>query len=114
VTLMMEQPEGVRILAGMAGRATGELNLPKEMVEQEGLTVPPSAVFSPDTGEASYVWVVDEQSNTVHRREVEAMTLSDSGVVVEQGLKPGEWVVTAGVNYLKEGQEVRILEGRGE
>jgi len=114
VTLMMEQPEGVRILAGMAGRATGELNLPEEMAEQQGLTVPPSAVFSPDTGEASYVWVVDEQSSTVHRREVAAMTLSDSGVVVEQGLKPGEWVVTAGVHYLTEGQEVRILEDRGE
>ncbi|MEA3412269.1 MAG: efflux RND transporter periplasmic adaptor subunit [Pseudomonadota bacterium] len=114
VTLMMDQPEGVRILAGMAGRATGKMNLPQEMAEQQGLTVPPSAVFSPDTGDASFLWVVDEKNNTVHQRKVEARTLSDGGVIVDQGVEPGEWVVTAGVHYLREGQEVRILEDRGE
>jgi len=114
VTLMMDQPEGARILAGMAGKATGKMRLPEEMAEQQGLTVPPSAVFSPDTGDTSFLWVVDEQNNTVHQRKVEARTLSDGGVIVDQGVQPGEWVVTAGVHYLREGQEVRILEDKGE
>lgn len=114
VTLIMEQPEGVRILAGMAGRASGKLDLPKEMAEQQGLTILPSAVFSPETGSKTFVWVVDEQKGTVHQREVTARNLSDGGVIVDEGLKPGEWVVTAGVHYLTEGQEVRILGETGE
>jgi hypothetical protein len=36
--------------------------------------------------------------------------LSDHGVPVEDGLTPGEWVVTAGVSYLAEGQTVKLLE----
>jgi hypothetical protein len=36
--------------------------------------------------------------------------LTDQGVPVEEGLTPGDWVVTAGVSYLAEGQTVRLLE----
>jgi hypothetical protein len=38
----------------------------------------------------------------------------DSGITVREGIEPGEWIATAGVHYLKEGQEVRILSASTE
>ena len=75
--------------------------------------LPVNAVFSPERGKNSFVWVIDEATGTVSRREVVTTHLGDSGVVIKQGLKPGEWIATAGVHFLKEGQKVRIIEQSG-
>jgi hypothetical protein len=40
--------------------------------------------------------------------------LLQTGISIKDGLKPGEWVATAGVHYLKEGQQVRILSQTSE
>ena len=39
--------------------------------------------------------------------------LVDTGIPVMQGLKQNEWVATAGVHFLREGQKVQILDGQG-
>ncbi len=52
---------------------------------------------------------IDEQTKTVSKREVKTGELLDTGVSIEDGLKPGEWIATAGVHYLKDGQQVSIL-----
>jgi hypothetical protein len=31
-------------------------------------------------------------------------------MTITEGLKPGEWIVTSGVNSLRENQEVRTLQ----
>ena len=49
---------------------------------------------------------------TVHRQLVSPTSLTSLGMRVT-GLEPGEWIVTAGVDYLNEGQEIRILEEAG-
>jgi hypothetical protein len=36
--------------------------------------------------------------------------LSNFGVLVKAGLKPGEWILVAGVHSVKEGQQVRIID----
>ena len=111
VTLAMEQPEGRRILPGMAGSAFGE---PPAGALAAGVEVPMSAVFTDAGGEQSYVWVIDAQASTVARRSVRAGEVTERGVRVTEGLSPGEWVATAGVHYLREGQKVRLLEPKGE
>jgi RND family efflux transporter MFP subunit len=112
VTVAVDQPEDVRILPGMA--ATVRVEPPEgETGTGEHLIVPPSAVFTPENGQAgqqSYVWVVDEGSKTVARRAVRAGPLTPVGIAVLEGLQPGEWVVTAGVHSLREGQPVRISQ----
>jgi len=111
VTLIMDQPEEFQLLAGMAGKARGDQESVAAVVGKEEPTsveVPLVAIFS-DEGNTSYVWVIDEASNKVTRRQVEVGSLSNNGVMVE-GLKPGEWVASAGVNTLVEGQQVRILK----
>jgi multidrug efflux pump subunit AcrA (membrane-fusion protein) len=69
-----------------------------------------AATFSPAEIEKTYVWVIDEAAQTVHRREVETGELTDRGIKILDGLKPGEWIAKAGVHYLQEGQKIKILE----
>ena len=113
VTLIMNQPEEFTILAGMAGRARGLLRV----VEGEAgraLHVPVAAVFTPQTEKQDHVWVIDEATGSVSRRRVETGQLVPGGIKILEGLGPGEWVATAGVNSLREGQRVTIMQDSGE
>ena len=59
---------------------------------------------------SSFVWVVDEASETVSRRPVEIQSMTSFGVLIGSGLQTGERVVVAGVNFLSEGQEIRVVD----
>jgi len=107
LTLIMDQPEDIKILPGMAGNASS--NVPTEgMQGQLQVVIPETAVFSPDENN-TYVWVIDDEVKKVSKREVKTGKLLDSGIEILEGIQPGEWIATAGVHYLKEGQQVRIL-----
>jgi RND family efflux transporter MFP subunit len=108
VTLIMDQPEDVKVLPGMAGKATRAVAMPG-MQDQVGIVIPETAVFSPDDTDTTFVWVIDDQKKTVSKREVKTGDLLDTGIAITDGLKPGEWIATAGVHYLKDGQQVRLL-----
>jgi len=56
------------------------------------------------------IWVIDTQSKTVAPRDVNVISRTDDSVVLAGGVKPGEQVVTAGVNSLKPGQAVKLDE----
>jgi RND family efflux transporter MFP subunit len=107
VTLIMDQPEGAKILPGMVGRAYGA---PPEGAMPRGIEVPVSAVFAGEDSDQSFVWIIDEDSKTVSRRAVVTEDLTERGIRVTEGLEAGEWIATAGAHYLREGQPVRLLE----
>jgi RND family efflux transporter MFP subunit len=109
VTLIMDQPDDITILPGMAGQARGD----KESAISagaEGIIVPVSAVFASDEDKQNYVWVINEKSGQVTLRKVTAGKLSDRGIMIDEGLNPGEWVAIAGVHSLQEGQKVKIAQ----
>lgn len=108
VTLVIEQPENAQILAGMAGKATITAELPPERLK-DGITVLPAAIFSTNDSQQSYVWIVDESSGQVSQRPVTVDRFTKYGVLITEGLQPGEWVVTAGVHSLVEGQTVKLM-----
>lgn len=111
VTLVMEQPSDVQVLAGMSGEA--RFFAPKAVKKvKKAIKVPVSALFSDGDPSKSYVWVVNPEELTVERREVTIGLLETTGIDILSGLKPGEWVVTAGVSFLVEGQKVTILEDK--
>ena len=78
--------------------------------QSSGVQVPLSATFSEIDGDTTFIWIVDEASKKVARREVETGQLTNQGIEIASGVEPGEWIVTAGVRSLKEGQTVRIVE----
>lgn len=112
VTIIMDQPEGIEILPGMAGEAIGKATLPPERLA-EGIPILYSALVSAGEGE-SFVWSIEKSSDgtagTVKKTPVEVNRFSPSGLVITKGLEPGDWIATAGVHSLKEGQQVRILD----
>jgi RND family efflux transporter MFP subunit len=120
VTLLMEQPQGARILPGMAGRATADntgdntATLGTGGAAGKAIVVPITAIFSPRENDQSFVWVGDEKTGSVSRREVTIGQITDTGVPVLKGLKAGDWVVTAGVSYLSEGQKVKLMSAEGK
>jgi RND family efflux transporter MFP subunit len=114
VTLIMDQPEDINILPGMAGKASGQPDTDDMSKLATGKQVPLMAILSPDDIEKTYVWIIDEQAKTVSKREVTTGKLTDTGIMVTDGLEAGEWIATAGVNYLREGMTVRILAETAE
>lgn len=117
VTLRMDQPADTQILPGMAGTAKGYLKPPDAAL---GIQLPVDAVASDQTGK-TYIWVLEPQSATAgsslagmtavaRKREVTVGKLSALGIEVKAGVEPGNWVATAGLNVLREGQVVRIME----
>lgn len=107
LTITMEQPpDGGKILPGMAGEAAFQAKLPERA--ETGIHVPPTALFAGTDTEHSYVWIIEDDA--VRRRLVETGALTENGVLVTTGLNPGEWIVTAGVSFLTEGQKVRIAD----
>jgi membrane fusion protein, multidrug efflux system len=70
------------------------------------LLVPLTAVTESEG--AAVVFVVDRDNRTVRRTPVTVAGTADEGVRVAGGLKPGDMVVTAGVQFLRDGMRVRL------
>lgn len=110
VTLLMDQPDDIKILPGMAGKTRGADIEGVEELLNVGVEIPISALYTSVEPDESFVWVIDAQLNTVSRRKVTTDHLTDHGIMITEGLEPEEWIATAGVHYLQEGQQVRILQ----
>jgi multidrug efflux pump subunit AcrA (membrane-fusion protein) len=74
------------------------------------IEVPASALVRADGKTA--VWVFDMASGTVSMRNIVVGNADANTVQVASGLQPGDVVVTAGVQALRPGQKVRMLEAR--
>ena len=107
ITLIMEQPGDFMIHPGMAGRARFENHFGNDTASGS-VEIPLSAIFKGSAG-TDCIWVIDGKTQTVTLRKVRIGALTQDGVTVPEGLKPGEWVVAAGVHSLSEGEPVRIL-----
>ncbi len=73
--------------------------------DKPSIVVPTSALYTRDA--TPRVWVVDPATSTVQPVPVTLGASRDDGVVIAQGLKGGEVVVTAGANLLQPGQKVK-------
>ncbi len=110
VTLIMHQPKHFRVLSGMAGKARTDRKSIAAIAKKgnkKAVEIPVGAVFS-DGQKGAFVWIIN-RNNIVHRHKVELGALTNNGILVT-GLKEGDYIATAGVNTLVEGQQVKILK----
>ncbi len=105
ISAVIEAPQGVKLRAGM----TAQLEIFKGSKNTNSLcVVPVTSVFS--RGKDNCVWILS--NNQVTKRIVKlGQILSTDEIVIENGLNEDEVVVTAGVNYLQEGEKVKIFKG---
>ena len=62
-------------------------------------------------GSETIAFVANQDTQTVARRYIETGSVSDEGVRVKTGLRPGDILVTAGVQFLRDGMKVRMPKG---
>src|SRR5260370_724573 len=93
-------PDAMRLGATIVGQVK---------VQSEPVIQLPGTALTQSEGKPA-VWVVDPEKKTVSLVPVTVGHYDTSSAVVAQGLKDGDLVVTAGVQALRPGQEVRLLE----
>jgi RND family efflux transporter MFP subunit len=92
-------PPGMRL--GMTATVTLRID-----GEGPALLVPLTALTEAEGAPA--VFVVDVEKKTVRRTPVTVAGTAEEGVRVSGGLSPGDMVVTAGVQFLRDGMRVRL------
>jgi RND family efflux transporter MFP subunit len=95
---LIDPPEAMRLGSAVTGvvRFGGE----------PGIVLPASALTRADGSPA--VWVVDPAAMTVALRPVSVSAFEPATVTLADGINVGELVVTAGVQALRPGQQVRL------
>lgn len=108
VRLTFPQPDAITVLPGMS--VTVKALIPDVSgTPEDFFLIPSSCVFVNPHNEPS-VWVVDPSTMRVSARLVRVTKLTGKRIRVLDGLKPGERVVTAGVHFIREGQQVKLLD----
>lgn len=72
-------------------------------------TIVPLAALDQQSGKAS-VWVVDGRTHQVHATTVAVANYREQGVVLESGLDAAQWIVTAGVHKLRDGEVIAPID----
>jgi RND family efflux transporter MFP subunit len=88
----------------LGSAVTGRLDTPVAQV----IEIPGSALTEANGLPAA--WVVDPTSKTVSLQTVRVARYEPASVTISQGLREGDTVVTAGIQALRPGQKVRLLE----
>jgi RND family efflux transporter MFP subunit len=97
---LIDPPPAMRLGSTVTGRMRLE--------GTPGIELPASALVRADGKTA--VWVFDKASGTVSLRTIQVRDGDAQRIQVASGLQPGDVVVTAGVQALRPGQKVRLLE----
>jgi RND family efflux transporter MFP subunit len=92
-------PEAMRLGATVTGRV--------EIDSGPIIDIPASALTKFNSQPA--VWIVDPAKRTVSLRNIDVLRYDPTRVAVSGGLTTGDVVVTAGVQALHPGQQVRLL-----
>lgn len=106
VTFTMPYPKDIVVLPGMT--ANVEFTGQNGAHEIKGFAVPSIAVV-PGEGTTHFLWIINEETMTVHKVEVYIHSYQGDMVIVGGNITVGNRVVTAGVNYLAEGDPVTFL-----
>jgi RND family efflux transporter MFP subunit len=94
-------PDDASVRLGMT--ALLEADVP---TEAGGIVVPLAALTERD-GEST-VWIVDPATKTVEPRNVVTAAFAEDGIRITGGLKGGEWIVTAGSQFMTPGKAIRL------
>lgn len=108
VTLIINDPPA-SIRSGMAAKVTFDLRTETGLPQQ--LIVPTQSVG--EDADGRYVFVLETTESPLalaKKRHLTIGELSSAGFVIVEGLAEGEWIATAGVHTLIDGQQVRISQ----
>ena len=107
--LVMPRPKSINILPGMTATVEGT---PQTNGTNSPRIVIPAIAVTEDAQKQSYVWILNRETMTVMRKDVNVGELTGSdGIEILAGLSTGDQIVTAGVTKLIQGMKVTIWDG---
>lgn len=80
------------------------------VIVHEGLAVELPVMSLNRSNNGPAVWIIDQTNHTVSLQDVEVEGYTTDSVIISKGLQDGDLVVTAGVQSLYIGQQVKLLE----
>ncbi|MDO6428686.1 efflux RND transporter periplasmic adaptor subunit [Thalassotalea sp. 1_MG-2023] len=93
---------------------TAEVSFTYKNSEQSGYSGPairiPATAIGADLEQKSYVFVYNKTSKTLNKRYVHAENVINNEIILSKGLKNGEIIATAGIAFLRDGQQVTLLD----
>ncbi len=108
VVYTMTAPQGINVLPGMS--VTIQVDLPDfKSGAKSYYQIPSSAVFN-DAKNQAQVWLIDPKTHIIKAQIITVANLGQNQVKVLSGLKPGERIVAAGVNFLRAGEQVKPMK----
>ncbi len=102
VVVTLSSPDDINTFSGMSAQVKV---LAKHETPEQGMLVPFESVYQ--IAGDSYVWVVPHDGGHPSRRKVIVEGFFQSKIRVIEGLEEGEWVATAGIDFLTEDANVR-------
>lgn len=97
-----------KVSVGFSSRVI--LKVDNQNLAQGAVLVPLAAIVADEANSDKFVYVYNKQSQKVERRKItSSMLIGKDGVVVTEGLRSGEQVVSAGATRLVDGQQVKVL-----
>jgi RND family efflux transporter MFP subunit len=77
----------------------------------QGITISvPFSALRAGVDQKSYVFVYDPEKEVVNRRQVQSENVLNNMAFISSGLKNGEIIAIAGVAFLRDGQQVTLLD----
>jgi RND family efflux transporter MFP subunit len=105
---LLDRPPGLR--PGMTAEVA--FSMPRfetGLDELQGFMIPIAAAY-PESDDSYSVFVFDPESSTVSKRPIQPGGVRENEVAVLEGLAEGEIIATAGVPFLRDGQQVTLLD----
>jgi RND family efflux transporter MFP subunit len=100
-----------KVKPGMTAEATLTV---KDENRKPGYLVPMQAILPSPEPDRGYAFVYDSQTSTVKKTPVRSSGTENKKVIVDEGLAAGDIIAVAGVSFLADGLEVKLLEGNGK
>lgn len=119
VVALDEAPEGLR--AGMAADIALTIRLAGSDTQATGYLVPLNCFYFGAYGQdglgdvshrdirRGYVFLYDQASSTVRKQAIDILGIRENMAIVNEGISEGDIVAAAGVSYLYDGQQVKLL-----
>jgi len=107
LTLTLPMPKDKIILPGMT--ATVKILF---VGKNENIFLLPLSAVNTDEKGNFYVWLINKEMMTAYKHIVGVGEILEDKIEIREGLKFGDEIVTAGVNDLKDGAKIRVIQGK--
>jgi len=96
-----------KIKPGMTAEAVLAL---KQDNQAKGFLVPLQALLPTHEANQGYVFVYDPDTSIIVKKQVHGVGMDKKMAIVDQGLEEGDIIAVAGVSFLADGMEVKLME----